>query len=219
MTPAAMTLFFHEFGHVIHGLAVGDREWILLQLERDFFEVPSQLLEEWSTDPSVLATFARHHQTNEPVPPALLQRMRRASELTRGIVVRNDALQAAFSLSLHSGDPAGMDPDEIYRDLLSVHLPHPYTLVEGVHPVASLLYVGNQNAASRYRYLWGEVITKDLFSQFDRSNLLGPAIARRYKETVLAPSGSKPAAELVQDFLGRPFDVTAWESWLNGRRQ
>jgi thimet oligopeptidase len=79
------------------------------------------------------------------------------------------------------------------------------------------MFLRNEGGTSRYRYLWGEVITKDLFSQFDPANLLDPSIARRYKEQVLAPGGSKPAAELVQDFLGRPFNLTAWERWLKGQ--
>ena len=57
---------------------------------------------------------------------------------------------------------------------------------------------------------------KDLFSRFDWANLLEPTIARRYKETVLAPGTSKPGAALVEDFLGRPFTVTAWQQWLKG---
>jgi thimet oligopeptidase len=73
----------------------------------------------------------------------------------------------------------------------------------------------NDGGASVYRYLWSEVIVKDLFSQFDRANLLDPAIARRYKETVLAPRTSKPGVALIQNFLGRPFAVAAWEKWLN----
>jgi len=59
------------------------------------------------------------------------------------------------------------------------------------------------------------VIAKDLFSQFDSSNLLAREVARRYRDRVLAPGGSKPAAVLVRDFLGRPFDFKAWEAWLN----
>jgi thimet oligopeptidase len=58
-------------------------------------------------------------------------------------------------------------------------------------------------------------LAKDLFSQFDKTHPLAPAVARKYRETILAPGGSKPAATLVLDFLGRPFDFKAWEAWLN----
>jgi thimet oligopeptidase len=213
MLPGAVTLFFHEFGHVVHGLAASGRDWIVPRLERDFVEVPSQLLEEWSTDPSVLATFARHYRTDEPVPPTLLQRMRRAGEFSRGAAVRTDALYAHFSLSLHDRDPAGLEPNEVYREIANAHLPNSYT--DGVYAPASLRSLRGAGA-SRYAYLWGGVITKDLFSRFDGANLLDPVMGRKFRETVLAPGGSKPAAELVQAFLGRPFNAAAWEKWLNG---
>jgi thimet oligopeptidase len=63
--------------------------------------------------------------------------------------------------------------------------------------------------------MWSLVIAKDMFSQFDRANLLAPAVAHTYRDRILVPGGSKPAAALVQDFLGRPFDFKAWEHWLN----
>ena len=63
--------------------------------------------------------------------------------------------------------------------------------------------------------MWSLVIAKDLFSAFDRSKLLEPGVARRYRETILAPGGSAPAASLIENFLGRPFRFDAWEAWLN----
>jgi thimet oligopeptidase len=67
--------------------------------------------------------------------------------------------------------------------------------------------------------MWSLVIAKDLFSRFDRANLLAPPVAHRYRDTILAPGGSKPAASLVGDFLGRPFEFKAWEDWLNREEQ
>jgi thimet oligopeptidase len=59
------------------------------------------------------------------------------------------------------------------------------------------------------------VIAKDLFSKFDPKDLLAPGVAHKFRDKVLAPGGSKPAAALVEDFLGRPFNAHAWEAWLN----
>ena len=63
--------------------------------------------------------------------------------------------------------------------------------------------------------MWSLVIAKDLFSRFDRGNLLAKDVARRYRDTILAAGGSAPAAALVERFLERPFDFNAWERWLN----
>ncbi len=69
--------------------------------------------------------------------------------------------------------------------------------------------------AGYYTYMWSLVIAKDMFSKFDHKNLLDPTIAKRYRDTVLAPGGSAPAATLVANFLGRPFNFESYRLWLN----
>jgi thimet oligopeptidase len=92
------------------------------------------------------------------------------------------------------------------------YLPTPY--VEGTHFQTSFGHLDGYSAVY-YTYMWSLVIAKDMFSQFDAGNLLAPGVAAKYRNAVLAPGGSKPAASLVSDFLGRPFDFKAWERWLN----
>jgi thimet oligopeptidase len=215
MNLADVTLFFHEFGHVLHVFAISGRTWLgrIDSREHDFFETPSQLLEEWVTNPRVLAMFARHHQTGEPIPASLIERLQRSDQFFRGGPTRGEVVRAKFSLSLHDRDPESVEPNELYRDIFKRYLPAPFQ--EGRYFPAGFVQLRQAGGANHYRYLWSEVIVKDLFSQFDRANLLDPTVARRYKETVLAPGTSKPGAELVQDFLGRPFNVTAWENWLD----
>ena len=70
-------------------------------------------------------------------------------------------------------------------------------------------------SAVYYTYMWSLVIAKDMFSQFDKNDLLAPAVAKRYRDAVLAPGGSAPAAKLVETFLGRPFSFAAYQAWLN----
>lgn len=218
MTYSQVTEFFHEFGHLIHAVSSGRQQWIGLGrvAERDFIEAPSQMLEEWVSDPATLATFAKHYQTNEPIPAALVQQMRRANELGRGYDIRQQMVYAKLSLSLHDRDPKTADAMAIYQDLVTKYLPTPF--LEGTYFPASFTQLSNPNyTAAYYTYMWSLVIAKDLFSQFDSKDLLSPAVARRYRETILAQGGAKPAAQLVSDFLGRPFNFTAWETWLNQR--
>ena len=216
MTHDQVVTFFHEFGHLIHAVSSGRQRWVGLTRvsERDFIEAPSQMLEEWTLDPATLATFATHYQTNEPIPPALVQQMIRAGELGRGHAVRQQMVYAKLSLSLHDRDPGGVDPVAIHREITEKYLPTPW--MEGSHFPASFTHLANPNySAAYYTYIWSLVIAKDLFSHFDRANLLSAATARRYREAILTPGGSKPAAQLIQDFLGRPFSFASWESWLN----
>jgi thimet oligopeptidase len=172
MTHDDVTTFFHEFGHLVHSLLSGRHNWIGISgisTEQDFVEAPSQMLEEWTWDPATLATFARHHETNQPIPATLVAQMRRASEFGKALNVRQQMLYARLSLSIYDRDPKGVDTTALVKELTNKVTPYPY--VEGTH---------FQN-----------------------------------RDTVLAPGGSKPAAMLVRDFLGRPFDFKAWEEWLN----
>jgi thimet oligopeptidase len=208
--------FFHEFGHVLHALASGRLAYVGLSrvAERDFIEAPSQVLEEWARDPATLALFAKHYQTGEAIPARLVNQMRRAGELGRAIDTRQQMLFARISLSLHDRDPKDVDIDAIERDLTNKYVPMPY--VDGTHFSAGFSHLANPNyTASYYTYMWSQVIAKDLFDQFDTANLLDPKVMRRYRDLILAPAGSKPAARLVEDFLGRPFNAKAWEKWLN----
>lgn len=208
--------FFHEFGHLLHALSSGRLAYIGLTrvAERDFIEAPSQMLEEWARDPATLALFAKHYQTGEPIPARLVNQMRRAGELGRAIDTRQQMLFARLSLSVHDRDPKDVDTDAIEREFTTKYLPMPY--VDGTHFAAGFAHLANPNyTAAYYTYMWSQVIAKDLFDQFNAANLLDPKKMRRYRERILAPAGSKPAAALVQDFLGRPFNAKAWEKWLN----
>jgi thimet oligopeptidase len=215
MTHDDMVTFFHEFGHLVHALLAGHHQWIGIggnNTEQDFVEAPSQMLEEWTWDPATLATFARHHQTNEPIPATLVKQMRRASEFGKALGVRTQMVYAKLSLSIYDRDPTQVDTTTMVKELMTKYRPFPF--VEGTHFQTSFGHLDGYSAVY-YTYMWSLVIAKDLFSQFDRANLLAAPVAYKYRDTILVPGGSKPAALLVRDFLGRPFDFKAWEDWLN----
>jgi thimet oligopeptidase len=215
MTHDDVETFFHEFGHLVHTLLSGRHQWIGIggiSTEQDFVEAPSQMLEEWTRDAKTLQTFARHYQTNEPIPATLVARMRRASEFGKALTVRQQMVYAKLSLSVYDRDPKTVDTTAMVKDLIGKYLPTPY--VEGTHFQTSFGHLDGYSAVY-YTYMWSLVIAKDMFSHFDAGDLLAPGVAAKYRNVVLAPGGSKPAASLVSDFLGRPFEFKAWESWLN----
>jgi thimet oligopeptidase len=135
----------------------------------------------------VLKRLARHYQTSESIADSLIQRMRRASDFGRALAVRQQMVNAKFSLSIYDRDPSRLDSTRLLAEITNAY----------------------------YAYMWSEVIAKDLFGRFDRGNLLERDVARRYVDTILAPGSSKPPEALLRDFLGRPFDLRAWETWLN----
>ena len=216
MTHDEVKEFFHEFGHAVHTIMSGRHQWVGTAgvTDRDFAEAPSQMFEEWAWDPATLAMFAKHYQTNEPIPAALVGRLRRANEFGKAIGVRQQMVFAKLSLSLHDRDPKTVDSTALLREVTNQYTPYPF--VDGTHRQAAITHLGNSNyTSSYYTYMWSLVIAKDLFSAFDQKNLLAPGPARKYRDTVLVPGGAKPAADLVRDFLGRPFNAKAYEEWLN----
>jgi Zn-dependent oligopeptidase len=215
LTHEDVVTFFHEFGHLIHFLVAGQRQWIGIggiSTEQDFVEAPSQMLEEWTWDSATLATFAKHYQTNEPIPAELVKQMKRASEFGKGLHVRRQMVYAKLSLSIYDRDPKLVDTDEMAKQLTRQYQPFPF--VEGTHFQTAFGHLDGYSAVY-YTYMWSLVIAKDLFSKFDRSRMLGPGVAREYRDRILAPGGSRPAAKLVEDFLGRPVGFASWQAWLN----
>jgi thimet oligopeptidase len=205
---------FHEFGHLLHAVFGGRRRWVGvggIRTEHDFVEVPSQLFEEWVWDPRVLATFARHHQTDEPIPADLVRQMRRASGFGKGLAVRRQMIYARLSLSLYDRDPAGLDTDVLIERITNDYQPFPY--VPGTHLQCGFGHLEGYSAGY-YTYMWSLVIAKDFFGRFRREDLLEPTVPAEYRRTVLEAGGSAPAADLVEAFLGRPFTFEAYRSWL-----
>jgi thimet oligopeptidase len=207
--------FFHEFGHLLHTIFAGRQPWVGvsgISTEWDFVEAPSQMLEEWSRDVRVLQRFARHHETGEPIPAELVGRMRRAGEFAKGVHVRQQMFYAMLSLSLYDRDAKDVDTTALTRELQQKYSMYDY--VDGTHFHCSFGHLDGYSAVY-YTYMWSLVIAKDLFSKFDRADLLASQVAQHYRRSILDAGGSAPAAELVKRFLGRPHGFDAFESWLN----
>jgi thimet oligopeptidase len=213
MTADDVGSFFHEFGHLMHHILAGQQRWAGLGgiLESDFIEAPSEMLEQLMRSPEVLAGFARHHQTGEVIPKALVQRMNRAAAFGRGLHFEEQLMFAAISYDLYRLPAATVDPDKIaLEDSLR------YTLIPPLpdtHGWAKFLHLGGYSSAY-YTYLWDQIIALDFYQQFDSERPLSGDTAMRYRKAVLEPGGSKSANDLVRAFLGRPQNAAALERWI-----
>lgn len=210
---------FHEFGHLLHHLFAGKQQWMRFSgvaTEWDFVEAPSQLLEEWAWSPEVLQTFALHYQTNKPLPTSLIKKMRAADEFGKAISARQQMFYAALSADYFDKDPASFDIVEHLKSVQSNYSYFPYE--EGTHFPYSFGHLDGYNAMY-YTYMWSLSLAKDLFEPFKQNGLMNPEQAKRYRDLVLKPGGSKDAKDLVQDFLGRPFKFEAFEKWLTSDPQ
>jgi thimet oligopeptidase len=214
MEQGDVETIFHEFGHLLHTIFGGTGRWEPFagtSVERDFVEAPSQLLEEWTWDPKVLASFAKHYQTGQPIPADMVAKMRRADAFGRAIDVAFQVFYANVSLNIYNKDPKDVNTDAVVAKYERELVPFPASA--GTHMQTSFGHLDGYSAVY-YTYQWSLVIAKDLFSKFNHDNLLDPAIATKYRRLVLAPGGSRPAAELVRSFLGRDFNYDAYEAWL-----
>jgi thimet oligopeptidase len=207
--------FFHEFGHLMHAILGGQQQWAGISgiaTEGDFIEVPSQMLEEFFRDASLLQRFARHYQTDEPIPTELVARMNRASAFGRGNWVRGQLFYTRFALDLHDREPSTIDLDTLMKSDYTAALP--YTWMEGNRFYASFTHLTGYSS-NYYTYLFDKVIALDFFREFDAGKLIEGPTALRYREQILEPGGSKPGEELVQNFLDRPHSLKAFEEWMN----
>jgi len=191
-----VVVFFHEFGHLMHHILGSQGEWSGaggFNVEGDFVESPSQMLEEMFHDTAILQSFGKHYQSGEVLPEALIAKMNAASRyqraqwLQRQLTVTSYAEEKKFS---------------------------PFTLIDGDHFFASFGHLTGY-ASNYYTYVLDKVIAIDFFAQFDKHSPLDGPTAMRYRRAVLEPGATKPAAELVSDFLGRPQSIDALRNWMN----
>jgi len=180
-------------------------------MEGDFVEAPSQMLEEWMHSPQVLATFAHHYKTGEPIPAELVERMNRASAFGRGLFVAQQNEYTAISYDIYKDKPENVDLDAVAIADETKYTP--LTPLPGTHLYASFGHLAGYSSAY-YTYMWDKVIAEDFFSQFDQANLLGGPAPMRYRRSVLEPGGSVSANDLVKNFLGREQNMDAFQKWM-----
>jgi thimet oligopeptidase len=206
--------YLHEYGHLLHHMFAGRVGWQrakTFNVEWDFIEAPSQMLENWVWDDDTLKRFAVDSQGNT-IPKDLVERMNRARYFGEAIGDRGGLGGSNVSLSYHSG-PAPADLTAAYAAAFNRYALVP--MLPGTHPQASFSHL-NGYSAYYYTYTWSKLIATDLFTRFTENGLRDPATASRYRDLILAPGASKPAATMLGDFLGRPVSMDAYRARLAG---
>jgi thimet oligopeptidase len=215
MEHTQVETMFHEFGHLMHHIFGGQSQhWVAqagVSTEWDFVEAPSMMFEEWAWSHETLERFAKHHKTGAVIPKDLVDRMRRAKKFGVGLFVTGQTFYATVSLEFHRADPKTLDMNGKVRELQGKLTPFPF--VEGTRFHANFGHL-NGYSAIYYTYMWSLVIAKDLLTPFHEHGLLNKTWTQRYRDRVLAPGGSKDAADLVKDFLGREYSFKAFEDYL-----
>ena len=214
MEHSQVQTFLHEFGHLLHSLIGGHQNWSSLSgiaTERDFVEAPSQLLEEWAWNYESLRRFAIN-KNGEVIPKELVNNLRSARNFGKGTHTRNQMFYAALSLKYYSTDPDNLDLDETLIKLQQKYSPFEYMSDTFFYANFGHLY---GYSARYYTYMWSQVIAADLFSVFEKEGIMNQDLSKRYMKQVLSVGGSKDANNIINDFLGRPFNYDAFIRNLN----
>jgi oligopeptidase A len=205
---------FHEFGHLMHHLLTRVEVQSLAgtSVAWDFVELPSQIMENWCWERAALDIFARHHETDAPIPEALFEKMTRARTFRGGYQTMRQLGFAAVDLALHRDYDPTTDGDVLpyARAVASTFQPTPmlddYAMITGfLHLFSSP--VGY--AAGYYSYKWAEVLEADAFSRFAEEGLFSREVGQAFRETILERGDSRDPMELFVDFMGREPDQKA----------
>ena len=190
----ARTLF-HEFGHALHAL-LSDVTYPLISgtgVATDFVELPSQLYEQWLDTPEILKTFAVHDRTGEPMPDALIAKLKAARTFNQGFMTVEYVASAIVDLDFHSLQAADdLDPAAFERAALDrIGMPEEIVMRHR-SPHFTHVFAGDHYSAAYYSYMWSEVLDADAFNAFQETgNVFDRATAERLQRYIYSAGGSR----------------------------
>ena len=214
LTHDEVETFFHEFGHVLHGILSETyyNEHAGTNVERDFVEVPSQIFEEWTRRLETLETIKEFCPDAPVMDAALVERLNAARRFGQGIQYARQHLYAVFDMTLY-----GQRPGSAMDTWVEMERGTPLGYLPGTEFPGTFAHIAGGYAAGYYGYMWAEVIALDMLSAFG-ATLMNPAVGRRFRSEILARGGEETARVLVERFLGRPVDNRAFVAEITGQR-
>ncbi|WP_309662181.1 M3 family metallopeptidase [Sphingomonas sp.] len=201
---------FHEFGHALHYLTLDVNYPTFAGSQRDFVEYPSQVNENWLLTPQVLNRFAKHYQTGQPIPQALVDKIEKANRFNQGYATVSYLSSALVDMKLHLKADGVVDPDAFERETLAeLGMPREMVMRHRL-PQFGHLFQSDSYSAGYYSYLWSEVMDADTWAAFEAAgNVWDKTIASRFKSIILQTGNETDRAEAYRAFRGRDPDVTA----------
>jgi peptidyl-dipeptidase Dcp len=207
----AVTLF-HEFGHALHGLAsnVSYPSLSGTNVDRDYVEFPSQLLEHWLATREVLEKYARHYRTGEPIPQALVKKIERASKFNKGFENVEYLSSALVDMRMHLADPKTLEVAAFERDTLAALGMPKQIVMRHRLPHFGHLFSGDSYSAGYYSYLWADTLSADAFEAFtDAGGAYDKSVAKRLRDHVFSTGNTVDPELSYRAFRGRDAGLDA----------
>jgi peptidyl-dipeptidase Dcp len=209
ITSDNVDTLFHEFGHALHGIFQNVEYPTLGSTPRDFVEFPSSFNEHWAYEPTVFANFAKHSRTGEPMPAALVEKIKKTKTFNQGYITTEYLASALLDMAWHS-QPAGATPQDVNAfekatlERRKVNLPE-------VPPRYRTTYFSHiwdaSYAAGYYAYYWSEVLDNDAFSWFKENGGMTRKNGDRFRAMILSRGGSEDVAAMYRAFRGRDPEI------------
>lgn len=211
LTVDEVNTFLHEFGHALNGM-LSEVKYATLSgthSPRDFVELPSQLNENWLTEPEFLNTFAHHYQTGEPIPQEYVTQLKNLNKFMAGYLCVRQLSFGYLDMMWHTMSAADVD-DILHLERSIFDTVEVLPVVPGTCMSTSFghLFSGGY-AAGYYGYKWAEMLEADAFSLFKETGVMNKETAQRYLETILSKGGSVDAMEMFVNFRGREPKIDA----------
>jgi len=208
-TPALLsfdevTTLFHEFGHALHGLLSNCTYPTLsgTDVALDFVELPSQIMENWASEPAVLRLYAKHYQTGEVIPQSLIDKIQKSSLFNQGFATTEYLAAAFLDLDWHTlTTSVEQDPIQFENASLAKIGLIPEIVVRYRSPYFRHIFSSGYSAGY-YSYIWSEVLDADAFEAFKEADLFDAETARKFRENVLAAGASDDPMTLYKRFRG-----------------
>ncbi|HYM59716.1 MAG TPA: peptidyl-dipeptidase Dcp [Thermoanaerobaculia bacterium] len=198
---------FHEFGHALHGMFSNVKYPTLAgtSVPRDFVEFPSQFNEHWALEPTVFASYAKHYQTGEPMPQALVDKIKKSRTFNQGYKTTEYLAAALLDMAWHTL-PAGAPQQDVNAfeaaALKGFHIDMP-EIPPRYHTTYFSHIWGGGYSAGYYAYLWSEVIDDDAYAWFKENGGMTRANGQRFRDMILSRGGTQESAAMYRAFRGR----------------
>ena len=207
LTFSEVTTMFHEFGHALHSMFSNVKYPSLAgsSVPRDFVEFPSQFNEHWALDPAVFANYAKHYKTGEPIPAALVEKIKKAQTFNQGFATTEYLAAALLDMAWHTlpADAAPQDVNAFEADALKRFKIDMDAVPPRYHTTYFSHIWGGGYAAGYYAYLWSDVLDEDAYAWFKEHGGLTRANGQRFRDMVLSRGGTQDPAALYRAFRGR----------------